>query len=103
MLTWLRNQMKQGTYQNSAVLPDLSEEEIPQRGVSHSRQFEEQHQTKEDFQMINYISGLVFTILFVIGGAIAWNIYLADPTLAVWFSIVWFVGDVIIAQAIQLA
>src|SRR3989338_7044020 len=67
MLTWLRNQMKQGTYQNSAVLPDLSEEEIPQRGVSHSRQFEEQHQTKEDFQMINYISGLVFTILFVIG------------------------------------
>lgn len=59
--------------------------------------------TRGDSKMINYISGLVFTILLLVGGAIAWTIFLTDPNLAVGFSIVWFIADVILAQAIQLA
>ena len=53
--------------------------------------------------MINYISGLVFVVLFLVGAAIALVIALASPVLAVPFLVVWLVGDVIAASSIKLA
>jgi regulator of protease activity HflC (stomatin/prohibitin superfamily) len=53
--------------------------------------------------MINYISGLIFVVLLVIGAAIALAIGLVSPVAAVLFAVVWFVADVIAASSIKLA
>jgi regulator of protease activity HflC (stomatin/prohibitin superfamily) len=53
--------------------------------------------------MINYISGLVFVVLFLIGAAIALMIAVASQDWAILFVAVWFVGDVVVASSIKLA
>ncbi len=53
--------------------------------------------------MINYISGLVFVVLLVIGGAIAWMIAQTSLYHAGIFGVVWFFADIVISQALQLA
>jgi regulator of protease activity HflC (stomatin/prohibitin superfamily) len=53
--------------------------------------------------MINYISGLVFFVLLVIGAAIALAIGLVSPVAAILFAVVWFVADIIAASSIKLA
>jgi regulator of protease activity HflC (stomatin/prohibitin superfamily) len=53
--------------------------------------------------MVNYISGLVFVILLLIGLAIVGSIATANPGLAVIIAIVWVITDVIISSAIKLA
>jgi regulator of protease activity HflC (stomatin/prohibitin superfamily) len=53
--------------------------------------------------MINYISGLVFVVLLVIGAALALAIGLASPALAILIAIVWFVAAAIAASSIKLA
>jgi regulator of protease activity HflC (stomatin/prohibitin superfamily) len=53
--------------------------------------------------MINYISGLVFVVLLVIGAALAVAIGLGSPVVAVLFAIAWLVADVVAASSIKLA
>jgi regulator of protease activity HflC (stomatin/prohibitin superfamily) len=53
--------------------------------------------------MVNYISGLVFVILLLIGLAIVGSIASANTGLAVIIAIVWVITDVIISSAIKLA
>jgi regulator of protease activity HflC (stomatin/prohibitin superfamily) len=53
--------------------------------------------------MINYISGLVFVVLGIIGAAIGIAIGLVSPGIAVLFAVVWFVADLIAASSIKLA
>jgi regulator of protease activity HflC (stomatin/prohibitin superfamily) len=53
--------------------------------------------------MINYISGLVFVVLLVIGAALALAIGLVTPAVAVLFAIAWLVADVVAASSIKLA
>jgi regulator of protease activity HflC (stomatin/prohibitin superfamily) len=53
--------------------------------------------------MINYISGLVFVVLLVIGAALALAIGLGSPAVAVLFAIAWLVADVVAASSIKLA
>jgi regulator of protease activity HflC (stomatin/prohibitin superfamily) len=53
--------------------------------------------------MINYISGLVFTILLLIGGAVSISIGTTRPGLGVLVGILWLIGDIIISSGIQLA
>lgn len=54
--------------------------------------------------MVNYISGLVFFLLLLVGGVIALGLgATAGPAVALLFSMVWFVADIILSQAIQLA
>jgi regulator of protease activity HflC (stomatin/prohibitin superfamily) len=53
--------------------------------------------------MINYISGLVFVVLLVIGAAIALAIGLVYPIVAMLVAVVWFVAAVIASSSIKLA
>jgi regulator of protease activity HflC (stomatin/prohibitin superfamily) len=53
--------------------------------------------------MINYISGLVFVVLLVIGAALAFAIGLVAPVAAVLFAIAWLVADFVAASSIKLA
>jgi regulator of protease activity HflC (stomatin/prohibitin superfamily) len=53
--------------------------------------------------MINYISGLVFVVVFLVGAALALLIGLFNPVLAVLFGALWFVADLIAASSIKLA
>ena len=53
--------------------------------------------------MINYISGLIFVILLIVGGAVVASMGMASPALAVLVGIVWLVLDIIIASGCQLA
>lgn len=53
--------------------------------------------------MINYLSGLIFVILLVIGSAIAFSIGMASPALGVLVGVLWIVADIVVAQSIQLA
>lgn len=53
--------------------------------------------------MINYISGLVFVVLLLVGAAVALAIGSLSPGWGVLFVIVWFVGDAIAASSIKLA
>ena len=53
--------------------------------------------------MVNYISGLVFTILLLIGIAILSPLWMSQPTLTLMAGISWLLGDVVISSAIQLA
>jgi regulator of protease activity HflC (stomatin/prohibitin superfamily) len=53
--------------------------------------------------MVNYISGLVFVVLLLIGGAIVAPLAPAHPVLALLLGIAWLLVDLILASAIQLA
>jgi regulator of protease activity HflC (stomatin/prohibitin superfamily) len=53
--------------------------------------------------MVNYISGLVFVILLLVGGAVVVPTAAVNPGLAVLVGIVWLIADVIISSAIKLA
>src|SRR3954471_15050040 len=53
--------------------------------------------------MVNYISGLVFVLLLLVGAAIVVPMGQVQPGLAVLLGIVWLLADLILASAIQLA
>ena len=53
--------------------------------------------------MVNYISGLVFTVLFLIGAAVVVPFAPAHPVVATIVGIVWLVADLILASAIRIA
>lgn len=53
--------------------------------------------------MVNYISGLVFIVVLLVGGVFVAVLAGPYPGLAVLLAIVWFLGDMILASAIQLA
>lgn len=53
--------------------------------------------------MINYISGLVFIILLLIGGAVVGMIWQANPGFAFVLGIIWIFFDVVIAAGLKLA
>ncbi len=53
--------------------------------------------------MINYISGLIFFILLIIGGAVVVPMGMASPGLGILAGIVWLVIDIIISSGCQLA
>lgn len=53
--------------------------------------------------MVNYISGLVFTILLLLGFAIVGPLWFVRPVYGTLLGIVWLTGDAILSSAIQLA
>lgn len=53
--------------------------------------------------MINYISGLIFTILLIVGGIVSITIGASRPGLGVLVGIFWLIGDIILSSGIQLA
>ena len=53
--------------------------------------------------MTNYISGLVFVVLLLVGAALTGLIALASPVFAAVVAVIWFVCTVLIAMSIQLA
>ncbi len=54
-------------------------------------------------KMVNYISGLVFVVLFVVGAAITLAIGQANPAIAFLFGLTWLFLDVVASSAIRLA
>jgi regulator of protease activity HflC (stomatin/prohibitin superfamily) len=53
--------------------------------------------------MINYISGLVFVLLLILGAIVIIPIAQADPGFAVLIGLLWVVGDVILSSSLRLA
>jgi regulator of protease activity HflC (stomatin/prohibitin superfamily) len=53
--------------------------------------------------MVNYISGLAFFVLFIVGAALALPLAASAPALAALFMVIWLVGDVVVASSIKLA
>ncbi len=53
--------------------------------------------------MINYISGLVFVVLLLIGGVVSFSLGAANPGLGVVVGVLWLISDVILSNGIQLA
>jgi len=53
--------------------------------------------------MINYISGLIFVILLVIGGVVSLSLGAANPVLGVVVGFFWLLGDIILSSGVQLA
>jgi regulator of protease activity HflC (stomatin/prohibitin superfamily) len=53
--------------------------------------------------MVNYVSGLVFVVLVVLGVMFTGAIATAQPVLAVCFGLLWLFGDVVVSSAIKLA
>jgi regulator of protease activity HflC (stomatin/prohibitin superfamily) len=53
--------------------------------------------------MVNYISGLVFAVLAVLGAAIAWLVGQSQVVVGVVFLVLWLLADVVFASAIRLA
>lgn len=53
--------------------------------------------------MVNYISGLVFVILLLLGAPLVFGLAATNPGGAVLLAILWLVADVILSNAIQLA
>ena len=53
--------------------------------------------------MINYISGLVFVVLFLLGGAVTIAIGQQNVPLAFLFSLGWLFVDVVVSSSIRLA
>lgn len=53
--------------------------------------------------MINYISGLVFAVLILIGAAFSLLIALANPIAGAAVAVVWLVADAAVASSIKLA
>jgi regulator of protease activity HflC (stomatin/prohibitin superfamily) len=54
-------------------------------------------------KMVNYISGLVFVLLLALGGAIFLPMLQVNPLAALILGFLWFLGDIILSSAIQLA
>src|SRR5437899_3341983 len=52
---------------------------------------------------INYISGLVFVVLLILGGLLALAAAYASPVFAVVLLIVWLPADVVASSSIRLA
>ncbi len=52
--------------------------------------------------MVNYISGLVFTVLLLVGFGVAVPIYNSNPVLGFILGVVWVLVDLVIASAIRL-
>jgi regulator of protease activity HflC (stomatin/prohibitin superfamily) len=53
--------------------------------------------------MINYISGLIFVVLLVIGGIVAFSVGTSNPAAGVVVGILWLVMDIILSNGVQLA
>lgn len=53
--------------------------------------------------MVNYISGLAFFVLLLVGAALALPLALGAPLLAALFMLIWIVGDTVVASSIKLA
>ena len=53
--------------------------------------------------VVNYISGLVFLALLVVGAVVAGLAALFEPWLGVVIALVWLVLDMIIASGVRLA
>jgi regulator of protease activity HflC (stomatin/prohibitin superfamily) len=53
--------------------------------------------------MINYISGLVFVVLLLIGGALSLALGLVNPVLQIVLGAVWLVGAASVSSSIKLA
>jgi regulator of protease activity HflC (stomatin/prohibitin superfamily) len=53
--------------------------------------------------MVNYISGLVFVILFVVGGVISLVLSQGNAAVGVMFGVLWLFLDLIVASAIRVA
>src|ERR1700728_4043889 len=53
--------------------------------------------------MINYISGLIFVVLLVIGGIVAFSIGAGSPLAGVVVGILWLIADIVLSSGVQLA
>lgn len=53
--------------------------------------------------MVNYISGLVFVLLLLLGAPLVFGVGASSPGGAALLAILWLIADVIISNAIQLA
>jgi regulator of protease activity HflC (stomatin/prohibitin superfamily) len=53
--------------------------------------------------VINYISGLVFVVLLLVGAALVALVGMFNPVLAILVGAIWFVIDIIAASSIKLA
>ncbi|HTL47505.1 MAG TPA: slipin family protein [Verrucomicrobiae bacterium] len=53
--------------------------------------------------MMNYISGLLFTVLLIVGLFVMNIVWQTDPLMATWVGMAWLFGDIVIASGIQLA
>jgi len=53
--------------------------------------------------MVNYISGLVFVVLFLLGAAITLGIGQSSVPIAFIFALAWLFFDVVASSAIRLA
>jgi regulator of protease activity HflC (stomatin/prohibitin superfamily) len=53
--------------------------------------------------LINYISGLVFVVLLLVGAALVALVGMFNPVLAILVAAIWFVTDIIAASSIKLA
>jgi regulator of protease activity HflC (stomatin/prohibitin superfamily) len=53
--------------------------------------------------VINYISGLVFVVLLLVGAALVALVGMFNPVLAILVAAIWFVLDIIAASSIKLA
>jgi regulator of protease activity HflC (stomatin/prohibitin superfamily) len=53
--------------------------------------------------MVNYVQGLAFTILLLIGGAIVVPLASTNPGAGFLLGFVWFIADLILSSAIRLA
>lgn len=53
--------------------------------------------------MVNYISGLVFVILALVGAAVVYPVYQVNSLTGGALGVAWLIGDIIISNAIQLA
>lgn len=53
--------------------------------------------------MVNYISGLVFVLLLLLGIAVVGLVAPAHPLMGALLGVLWLLGDIILSSAIQLA
>jgi regulator of protease activity HflC (stomatin/prohibitin superfamily) len=53
--------------------------------------------------LINYISGLVFVVLLLVGAVLVALVGMFNPVLAILVAAIWFVTDIIAASSIKLA
>ena len=53
--------------------------------------------------MINYISGLIFIILLIVGGVISFSVGMASPAVGILVGICWLFVDIVISSGVQLA
>jgi regulator of protease activity HflC (stomatin/prohibitin superfamily) len=53
--------------------------------------------------MVNYISGLVFVLLLLLGAPLVFGVAASSPGAAALLGILWLITDVILSNAIQLA